>query len=129
MRGKILIAALVLIGAVAVATARAVPTRQSALVRFTTPTVVAGAFVLGTVVFEHDDSAMARGESCTTVYAYDTWKDERGKAIVDFMCEPRQRSLATKFEATCSRTFVTGPQRLLEYQFAGDTEGHGVPDR
>jgi hypothetical protein len=127
MRGKILIAALVLIGAVAAV--GAVPARKSALVRFTAPTLVAGAIVLGTVVFEHDDSAMARGESCTTVYAYDTWKNQRGNAIVDFMCEPRQRSLATKFEATCSRTFVTGPYTLLEYQFAGDTEGHGVPDR
>jgi hypothetical protein len=129
MRRKILIVSLALIGAVAVLTAGAVPTRKSALVRFTTPTVVAGAIVMGTVVFEHDDSAMARGESCTTVYSYDTWKNQRGKAIVDFMCEPRERSLATKFEATCSRTFVTGPHTLLEYQFAGDTEGHGVPDR
>lgn len=129
MRRKILTVGLVLIAAVTVLTAGAVPTRKYALVRFTTPTVVAGALVMGTVVFEHDDSAMARGESCTTVYSYDTLKDEQGKPIVAFMCEPRQRSLATKFEATCSRTFVSGPHTLLEYQFAGDTEGHGVPDR
>jgi hypothetical protein len=129
MRRKVLIVALVLIGALAVVTVGAAPTRKSALVRFTTPTIVAGAIVMGTVVFEHDDSAMSRGESCTTVYSYDTWKNERGNAIVDFMCEPRERSLAMKFEATCSRAFVTGPHRLLEYQFAGDTEGHGVPER
>jgi hypothetical protein len=128
MRRKILIVALVLIGALAAVTLGAAPTRRSSLVRFTTPTIVAGAIVMGTVDFEHDDSAMSRGESCTTVYQYDVWKKERGKAIVDFMCEPRERSLATKFEATCSRTFVTGPHTLLEYQFAGDTEGHGVPE-
>jgi len=127
MRKRILIGTLLLVGVLAVSTLDAVPSRQSARVRFMRPTFVAGAVVLGSVVFEHDHEKMARGESCTTVYYYDASKNERGKAIVDFMCVPRERPIATQFEATCVRAAIDGPDRLTEYQFSGDREGHGVP--
>ena len=125
MRMKFLIGTLV-VGVLAVSTLAAVPSRQSALVRFLRPTIIAGTFVLGTVVFEHDDARMARGEPCTTVYYYDANAKTRGETIVEFMCVPHERPLASKFEAVTAQT-VSWPDKLMEYQFAGDREGHGVP--
>jgi hypothetical protein len=129
MRRKIVSAILLLVGTLTVVSLGATPVRKSAIVRFTTPTIVAGAIVLGAVVFEHDDARMALGHSCTTVYPYNPWTKARGKPIVEFMCLPQDRPAPKTFEATCVRAAVSGLNRLVEYQFAGDAEGHGVPDR
>jgi hypothetical protein len=126
MRAKCFIGAAVMMGFLAASTLDAVPTRRSAVVRFLRPTIVAGSFVIGTVVIEHDDAKMARGEPCTTVYHYKS-ANERGEPIVSFMCMPRERPLATQFEATVVGT-ASWPDRLTEYQIAGEREGHGVPD-
>jgi hypothetical protein len=117
-----------LIGALGIATLAAVaPTRKMAVVRFMRPTVIAGAAVLGAVVFEHDDGRMARGEPCTTVYRYNPKLKAPGEVIVEFMCTPHERPITEEFSATCDRRALAGPDRLVEYQFAGDSEGHGVP--
>jgi hypothetical protein len=84
---------------------------------------------MGPVVFEHDDARMARGEPCTTVYTYDRKTKRPGNVIVEFMCLPQERPLTANFAATCTRESPAGPERLAEYQFAGDREGHGVPFR
>jgi len=42
------------------------------------------------------------------------------------MCKPQDRGRVKEFEATLVKT-PTGPDRLVEYQFQGETEGHGVP--
>ena len=125
MQSKFFIGAALVMGLLAASTLDAVPTRRAAAVRFLRPTIIAGAFVLGTVVIEHDDAKMARGEPCTTVYRYKS-NAEYGEPIVSFMCMPQDRPLADKFEATLEQT-VSWPNRLLEYQLAGEREGHGVP--
>lgn len=127
MRTKFFIGAAVMMGVLAASTLDAVPTRRAAVVRFLRPTAVAGSFVIGTVVIEHDDAKMARGEPCTTVYRFKS-DSELGEPIVSFMCMPQERPLATKFEATLVRN-VSWPDRLIEYQLAGEHEGHGVPDQ
>jgi hypothetical protein len=127
MRMKFLIGTVLVVGALAASTLGAVPTRKSAIVRFLRPTIVAGTFIMGTVVFEHDDEKMARGEPCTTVYHYDADTNGPGEPILAFMCLPRERPLATKFEATLLQT-VSWPDRLTEYQITGEREGHGVPN-
>jgi len=117
-----------LVGVLAVSMlAAAKPTKKSAVVTFATQTMIVDAFAQGTVLFEHDDGRMARGEPCTTVYEFDATTNERGRVIVEFMCLPRERPVASKFEAICSRAAIGGPDKLVEYQFAGDREGHGVP--
>src|SRR5262245_36873231 len=98
----------VLLVGLAMATGTAMPTRRAAVVRFTTPTIVAGAVVVGTVVFEHDDARMAVGEPCTSVYKYEAWKNRRGEAIVAFMCQPHDRAIVEKFQATCARATNSG---------------------
>ena len=125
MRMKMFVGAALLMGVLAASTLDAVPARRTATVRFLKPTIVAGAFVMGTVVFEHDDAKMANGEPCTTVYHYKS-ESELGEPIVSFMCAPKDRPLATKFEATITKA-VSWPDTLLEYQIAGEREGHGVP--
>ena len=123
-----LVGKMLLIGVAALALlAAAKPAKKSAVVTFTNQTLIAGGVALGTVIFEHDDDRMSRGEPCTTVYQADPVTKERGRVIVEFMCSPRERPVAAKFEAICARASIGGPDMLVEYQFAGDREGHGVP--
>jgi hypothetical protein len=126
MRTRVFVGALVVLLVLAVSVLSAVPTRQAAVVRFLKPTIIAGAAVMGPVVFEHDDAKMARGEPCTTIYQYDAKREARGKVIVEFMCAPKFREVTKEFEARCIKA-PAGPDRLLEYQFKGDNEAHGVP--
>lgn len=107
--------------------------KQSAIVHFTNPTLVAGRVLAeGEYLIVHDDDRMTLGQACTTVFCFDS---ERGwTEAVSFHCRPVERE---KVERT-SLTFVSATpeeraggaavDKLLEYQFAGDTEGHGVPD-
>ena len=126
MRTNVFAGMMLLVAAMGVATLNAVPARQTAAVRFLRPTIVAGVFVQGTVVFEHDDVRMAKGEPCTRVYYYDNKTNGPGDMIVEFMCVPNARPAAAQFEATLVRG-VSWPDTLLEYQFAGEHESHGVP--
>jgi len=126
MRTKILVGALLFVAVLAVTALGAVPARRASVVRFMKPTIIAGAAVLGPVVFEHDDDRMARGEACTKVYHYDARHKARGDVIVEFHCTPKDRSLATAFEATVIKSPL-GPDRMIEYQLEGEAEGHGVP--
>jgi hypothetical protein len=126
MRRNVFIGTVLIVGALAASTLGAIPTRRSAVVRFLKPTIIAGSFVIGTVVIEHDDEKMASGKPCTTVYHFDADTNGRGEPIVSFMCIPRERPLATKFEATLQKS-VSWPDRLEEYQLVGESEGHGVP--
>jgi hypothetical protein len=110
----------------AVSVLTAAPTRRAAVVRFMKPTIIAGAAVLGPVLFEHDDGRMARGEACTKVFFYDAKKQGPGDLIVEFHCTPKDRPAAKQFEATVIKS-PAGPDYLIEYQMAGEIEGHGVP--
>jgi hypothetical protein len=128
MRTSTVAGTFLLFAAVGVSTLGAVPTRRAVAVTFTRPTLIAGVFVNNSVVFEHDDGKMARGEPCTTIYKYDRKQKDRGEVLVSFMCIPRARPVAEKFEAIVSRTDMGGTRMLIEYQFEGDNEGHGVPE-
>jgi hypothetical protein len=47
--------------------------------------------------------------------------------VVSFHCIPRERSVARTFSTTVVREPTSGIDTLTEYQFAGDSEVHGVP--
>jgi hypothetical protein len=131
MRSRFLVGPLLLVGVLAVgtlaaSTVGATPSRQSIVVNFVRPTVVSGTIVQGQVVIVHDDELMAKGEPCTAVYRFDASRHMQEK-IVSFMCKPTHRDMVQKFTVTCSRAPLTGPDVLVEYQFAGDKEAHGVP--
>jgi hypothetical protein len=88
---KILVGALLFVAVLAVTALGAVPRRS--VVRFMKPTIIAGAAMLGSVVFEHDDDRMAR-RTCK-VYHYDAKHKARGDVIVEFHCMPKDRPVAT----------------------------------
>ncbi len=126
MRTKFLVGALMVIAVLAASALGAAPTRRASVVRFLKPTIIAGAAVMGPVVFEHDDARMARGEACTKVFYYDARNKTAGDLIVEFHCTPKDRPAVSTFSATVIKS-PAGPDRLVEYQQEGETEGHGVP--
>ena len=48
--------------------------------------------------------------------------------LVSFHCKPRWGKAAERFTTAATRS-PSGPPVLTEYQFAGDTEAHGVPTK
>jgi hypothetical protein len=98
--------------------------KQSAVTTFDRAVVLHGVTLKGEYLFVHDDAAMQRGEACTFVYE-GTAAIPR-KLVVSFHCVPVQRAKAKNF---ITRSIETSPgiTEMQEYQFSGDTEGHGVP--
>ena len=101
--------------------------RQWAAVYLDQPTLIGSTIVRGPVVFTHDNARMARGEPCTSVRLLEPGSGP-GEEIVAFHCVPVRRAAVHRF------TMRTRPNAdlgfgciLTEYQFAGDSEGHGVP--
>lgn len=69
---------------------------------------------------------MARGEPCTTVRLVGPTVGPTEDAACD--CVPVRRNVVDKFTLrTRPNTEVGVGCVLMEYQFVGDTEGHGVP--
>jgi hypothetical protein len=106
---------------------RIAPRRQWAVVYLAEPTLIGSTIVQGPVLFTHDDAKMARGEPCTTVRLVEPAVG-LAEEIAAFRCVPVRRNVVHTF------TLRTRPNTemglgcvLLEYQFAGDSEGHGVP--
>lgn len=130
MRSRIVIGAVVVasLGIGALATS-ASSTRQWAIVQLRQPTQIGSAVAMGPVLFVHDDAKMARGEPCTTVYRYEPGKGPQ-EEIVSFHCQPRQTGVADTFILTTERNLQLGLSgcKLKAYQFAGDSEAHGVPN-
>jgi hypothetical protein len=102
------------------------PGHQSAIVRFERPTWVASEMLIGTYVIVHDEDKMTRGEPCTALYRVGT-RLHPLEQVVSFHCIPRERKVVSRFSTTVRFDPVLGIDTLTEYQFAGDSEGHGVP--
>jgi hypothetical protein len=103
--------------------APAPPVRQSSEVWFMRPVLVDGKILQGHYVIEHDNGRMARGEPCTHIYAF----NDRTTPVVTFDCAHLERDRALQTTATL---VTRGTMEVLtEFQFAGETEAHGVPVR
>jgi hypothetical protein len=101
--------------------------RQWAVVYLNEPTMIGATIVQGPVVFVHDDAKMMRGEPCTSVLLFEPGKGPI-EEVAAFHCIPERRPVAHRFTLTTRPNVELGFGCLLiEYQFAGDTEGHGVP--
>ena len=91
------------------------------------PTLIGSTIVQGPVLFTHDDARMARGEPCTTVQLFEPGKGPM-ESIASFHCIPRSRPVVSTFTLRTRPNLEDGIGCVLtEYQFAGDSEGHGVP--
>ncbi|MBI3492406.1 MAG: hypothetical protein HY047_11595 [Acidobacteria bacterium] len=99
--------------------------KQWTIVNFPDPVVVKGEFIMGPVLIVHDSAKMARGEACTTFYRFDRAAGPK-EELVSFHCTPRP---AESVDTTKFTTASTDPgcKKLVEFQFAGDSEAHGVP--
>jgi hypothetical protein len=102
------------------------PRQQTSIIRFERPTWVAKELLIGSYMIVHDDARMARGEPCTAIYRLGGSISAENE-VVAFHCIPRERKLANTFQMTVDSSLVPGTDTLVEYQFAGDSEGHGVP--
>jgi len=132
MRPRIISGAVLAVGVLAAATVviGGAPSfgRQQAVTYLAEPTLIASTIVQGPVRFVHDDRRMSRGEPCTSVYLVEPGKG-RGEEIASFHCIPRERKSVGKFTVRTRPNLELGFGCILtEYQFAGDTEGHGVPE-
>ena len=97
---------------------------QRAVTQFDNPVVLQGVVLKGTYLFVHDDAAMKRGEACSRIYKGDT--EVANKLVASFHCIHVERTRAAKFTVRTAET-TPGMMELREFQFAGDTAGHGVP--
>ena len=104
------------------------PEIQRAVVEFTEPVKLLGAILKGSYLFLHDEGKMSRGEPCTWIYG----RGETGnfdKLVTSFHCIPVERDApAEQFKVivTGMASPFTLPE-VIEYRFAGSTEGHQVP--
>jgi hypothetical protein len=101
--------------------------RQWAAVYLSEPTLIGSTIVQGPVLFVHDDAKMARGEPCTTVQLFNPGEGP-SETIASFHCIPRQTKAPPTFRIqTRPNTEMGFGCVLVEYQFAGDPEAHGMP--
>lgn len=132
MRSRIIVGTFFLIGALTAGTLATsgdglMRGHQQAVVYLAEPTLIGSTIVQGPVLFAHDDAAMARGEPCTRVYLFEPGKGP-AEEITSFHCIRTLRNVVRRFTVTTRPNEPLGfGCVLVEYQFAGDSEGHGVP--
>jgi hypothetical protein len=131
MRSRIIVGVFLLFGVLAASTVATSgdgvgPQKRWAIVNFVNPVEIGTSVLLGSYLIVHDDAKMARGEPCTSICRFDPKKGPQ-EEVVSFHCQPVQRPVADKTILTIVSSRTPGVRRLTEYQFAGDTEGHGIP--
>lgn len=131
MRTRILVGALLVVGLLGTGTFTTNgngvgPAKRWATVSFDEPTRVGDVLLYGSYLIVHDDALMAQGKPCTTLYRFDPKKGPR-EQLITFMCVPTSRPLAANTIVSIHRTVGLSTATFEGYQFAGETERHGVP--
>jgi hypothetical protein len=98
--------------------------KRKAVTEFAKPVTVQGIVLEGTYLFVHDEAAMARGDACTYIYKGEA--EMRDRLVASFHCIHVQRAKVNNFILR-SRETAPGVHELVEFQFSGETVGHGVP--
>jgi hypothetical protein len=93
---------------------------EKAVVQFTEPVKLLNVILKGEYLFVHDKDKMAKGEPCTYIY-------QGSRLVISFHCEHVDRTKADRFIVVVSAPPANGLPELLEFRFAGSTEGHKVP--
>jgi hypothetical protein len=98
-------------------------TSERAVVEFTQTVKLLNVFLRGDYVIIHDDSRMAQGDPCLSIYS----KAEPDKLVVAFHCKAVARDKADHFIIRASRGSWFEVPEVLEIQFPGSTTAHQVP--
>ncbi|HEV8482916.1 MAG TPA: hypothetical protein VGV87_05095 [Blastocatellia bacterium] len=97
-------------------------TTERAVVEFTETVKLRDVFLRGDYLIVHDDSKMAQGEPCFSIYR----NEEPDKLIIAFHCKQVTRDKAASFTIRTSRRSWFELPEVLEIQFAGATTAHQV---
>src|SRR5580765_7143083 len=129
---RFVLISLMMLGALAVsgglwpsARGKAAPHRTSAVVEFTQTVRLHDVLLRGQYLIVHDEELMARGEPCTYIFHGD--RADPAKLVISFHCIPVERDKAEGFKVIVSKPAGAMPE-VKEFQFAGSTEGHQVPN-
>jgi len=102
------------------------PQREEAVVEFTELVKMQGVLLRGQYLISHDDTKMAAGEPCLSIYTMKAGK--RDKLVISIHCEPVARERAAQFTVTLSpRSSANAVREVREIQFAGIAKGHRIP--
>ena len=121
----VMLAAALLIGGAFAGQKKEGPRIQKAVVQFTEPVKLLNVTLKGEYVFAHDEDKMAAGEPCSYIYTREN--GQQGKLVVSFHCQPIPREPSDQFTITITPGPNLNLPELVEYRFAGSTEGHRVP--
>ena len=121
---SVVLCALIFGGVSLTSTAATDGQKRRAVTEFHNPVTVYGVVLKGKYLFVHDDAAMARGDACTWIYKGES--ELRSKLAVSFHCIHVERPQVNNFILRTRET-VPGVMELEEFQFSGETAGHGVP--
>ena len=97
--------------------------KERGTIKFNQPVHVLGVELKGEYLFVHDNTAMARGATCTFVYKGTVESIEN--LVAFFHCTPAVRDKVKTFVAR-TKQLPDGVNELEEIQFAGTTEAHIV---
>jgi len=97
-------------------------TTERAVVEFTQTVKLLDVFLRGEYVVIHDDSKMAQGEPCLSIYR----NDAPDKLIIAFHCKPVARDKVGQFTIRTSQRAWFDLPEVLEIQFEGATTAHRV---
>jgi hypothetical protein len=98
--------------------------KRKAVAQFDNPVTIQTTVLKGRYLFVHDDAAMKRGDACTYIYKGEA--EVREHLVMSFHCTHVERAKVNNFIWRTRQT-APGIEELLEFQFSGETAGHGVP--
>jgi hypothetical protein len=98
-------------------------TNERAVVEFNDTVRLKNVFLRGQYLIVHDDSKMAEGEPCLSVYS----GRDRDKLVVAFHCRPVARDKTDRFIIRTSRRSPFEVPEVLEIQFPDSDKAHQVP--
>lgn len=125
--GRLLFMVLVIASAVS-ATGSGHRPSQWAIIYLWEPTLIGETIVKGPVIFVHQETTTTHDGPCTTIQLYDPSLGPI-QEIAAFRCTPTARPVVSTFTLTTRpNTALNYGCVLTEFQFAGDAEGHGVPE-
>jgi hypothetical protein len=112
------------IGLPAILPGDVIRSREIGRVDFESPVRIMNVWLQGAYLIEHDEERMKQGAACTHIYRV----KNRREPVVTFHCTHLHRPVSERGTITLKPASIRpGAFELLEFQYQGSTDGHGVP--